>query len=92
MTDDSAGTSKGYGAIISTVTALVALLSAMHPDWRRVVALSTHTTELTTVLTTIVGGFATVGAALSHPPAWLRAPWDDLKYWIGSHFRGKPTP
>jgi hypothetical protein len=82
MTDEAP--SKGYGAIISTITAFVALLSAIHPDWRHVVALSAHTAELTTVLT---GAFGTFGAAVSHPPAWIRGPWDDLKYWVASHFR-----
>lgn len=71
--------SKGYGAIASAIVSFISILAALHPNWMHVVALAAHASDLSNIVPVILAGLGTIGAALSHPPAWLRAPWDRLK-------------
>lgn len=84
--------SKGYGAITSAIVSVVGLLAALHPSWARVVTLAAHTTELSNVVPVALTALGTLGAALSHPPAWLRAPWDRLKAAITAWFAPRVFP
>lgn len=84
--------SKGYGAITSAIVSLVGLLAALHPNWAHVVALAAHASDLSNVVPVALGALGTIGAALSHPPAWLRAPWDRLKARISAKVTPKVSP
>lgn len=84
--------SKGTGVITSAIVSMIGILAALHPDWTRVVALAAHTTDLSNVVPVVLTALGTFGAALSHPPAWLRAPWDRLKAKIGATVAPKGAP
>ena len=92
MTNDQGESTSGTGAIVSAIVSAIALISALHPKWTWIVTLAAHVPEVTNILPIVLGAIGTVGAAVSHPPAWLRTPWDDLKFWVQSFFRRKVQP
>ena len=93
MSDDNEGNSTaGYGAYVSMIISAIGILAAVHPKWSWLVTLSQYKDDLRNVLAPVLVGVGTFGAALSHPPAWLRTPWDDLKFWIASFFHRKSAP
>jgi len=92
MTNDQGDSTKGYGSIISAVVTLIGLTAAKWPHLANVVFLSQHTPEVTQLLGFAIAGLGWLGTNISHPPAWLRGPWDDVRFFVASFFRRKPTP
>ena len=89
MTDDNGDSPKGYGSVISAIMSAVAFVAVIHPKWKWIVLLSQHAPEFANVLPWLLAGLGAIGGAISHPPAWLRGPWDDVRFWVGSFFRRK---
>lgn len=92
MTDAQGNSTTGTGAVVSAITSAIALIAALHPKWSWLVTLSQHAPELTNILPYVLGPIGVIGAAISHPPTWIREPWDGLKQWIAVTFRKRPTP
>ena len=90
--DDQGNSNSGAGAYVSMIISAIGLLAALHPKWTWLGTLAQYKDDVRNVLAPICVGAGTIGAAISHPPAWLRTPWDDLKFWIASHFRRKVQP
>jgi hypothetical protein len=86
MTDDQ--DHKGYANAVTTTVALITILASLHPDWGRIVALSSHTAEVTTVLT---GMLSTIAAAVTKPNAKIHGWLLDARAWLASFFRRKPV-
>lgn len=83
MDNSSTSTSSGIPSLVSSAVALLSLLAGLHPTWAVVGALSQHSAELTQILATVFGAVGVIGAAIAHPPAWLRTPivsaWQRLR-------------
>ncbi len=91
MTDSQGDSTTGTGAIVSAIISAIGIMGVLHPHWVWLGQLSQYKDDLRNVLPVLLTALGTVGAAISHPPAWAREPWDDLKYYIASHFRRPPT-
>lgn len=70
MGDDG---SKGYASLTSAVIAMLGLVAALHPSWTLIQTLHAHVPELQQALPYVLTALGSLGAAVSHPPAWLRA-------------------
>lgn len=70
---------QGKGAVVSGAMVLLGLLAARHPEWGRVVFIAQHSDQVTALVGYVVAAAGQFGLFISHPPAWLRAPWDRLK-------------
>ena len=92
MTDRSGDSTTGTGAIVSAIISAIGILGVLHPKWVWLGQLSQYKDDLRNVLPVILTALGTIGAAISHPPAWLRTPWDDFKFWVQSFFRRKVQP
>ena len=92
MTDDQGNSTTGMGAYVSMVISAIGILAAIHPQWKWLSILSQYKDDVRNVLGPLFVGIGTFCAANSHPPKWIRGQWDDLKFWIASHFRRKVQP
>lgn len=79
--------SKGISGLVGMIIAALGLWAGAHPTAKLVVLVTQHQAELTTVLTWGLTGLGGVITYVTHPPAWLRAPWDRLKARISGKVR-----
>ena len=92
MTDNEGNSTTGTGSVLSAIGSAVTIVALIKPQWHWLVTLSQHQPELMNVLPYVLGPLSIIGNTISHPPAWLRTPWDDLKFWVQSFFRRKVQP
>lgn len=88
--------SQGTAALISTSVAVLGVLVALHPHNAMLAALTGATPQLRDALTQtlplVLTAAGSVGAAVSHPPAWLRAPIARVVNRVKSWFAAPGTP
>jgi len=75
--------SPGYASLTSAIVAMLGLIAGLHPAWTYVTLLNAHVPQLQEALPYILTALGSLGAAISHPPAWLRnrvcAAWATLR-------------
>lgn len=66
--------SNGIPSLVSAIVAMIGLIAATHPRWTLMATLSQHAPELRDALPYVLTLVGSLGAAISHPPQWLRDP------------------
>jgi len=82
---------KSAIAIIPMVTSLLTLAAALFPTKVTLGILSQHPDEVRKICELLGGVVSALWLYIAKPHPALRAPWDDLTYWIASHLRRRPT-
>jgi len=88
MNDDN---HSGYANAVCVIISMIGIASALHPKWLWLTTLTQYKDDLRNVLPFAIGGFGTIGAAVTRPNSKLHGWLQDARFWVGSFFRGKPT-
>lgn len=75
----------------SLLRALITLAAAAFPTATMLGVFAQHPDDTVKVLSIIGNGVSALWLYLRQPHPWLSGPIDDVKYWIKSFFRRRPT-